>query len=311
MKKLLCVLLSILLCLSFTGCSGSSGYKYEDSASYAETEAPEPSVEGTSLQLENTNRKLIYHSTISAETKDYDQAKSQIDSLITKYNGYLSSSAFSGYSRSDDQERRSLDYTIRIPAGSLFEFLEELESAVHVVSSNTDMTDVTGDYVDSEARLSALQQEETRLLELLDQAANLEEVLQLEDRISEVRYQIENITSRLQVYDNEIAYSTVELSLRDVTEYTIRPSFGSRSWEAFTGGWNSFVNTLQELVIALLWMLPFLLVCGVIVFFVIFFVRRSGKKRRERYPITPASPGFVPGQTNLPPAPKEEPKGKV
>lgn len=308
MKKLFSFLLALLLCLTLAGCSSSSVKSENGSNSYggdAAAEAPETG--DASLQLGESNRKLIYHTVVTAETKEYDAAKEKLDNLITQYQGYLESFSFSGYSRGDEQENRSLNYTIRVPSESLFSFLEELEDTVRVVSSNTDMSDVTGDYVDSEARLNALKKEELRLLELLEQAENLEEILQLEDRISEVRYQIENITSQLQVYDDEIAYSTVELSLRDVTEYTIRPSFGSRSWEAFTGGWSSFVNALQGLVIALLWLMPFLLVGGVIVFFVVSFAHRSAKKRRAKFPVPPKIQKTPP----VPAEQKEEPKGKL
>lgn len=319
MKKLFSFLLTLLLCLTLAGCSGSSVKSETGSNSYggdAAAEAPETG--DASLQLGESNRKLIYHTVVTAETKEYDAAKERLDNLITQYQGYLESFSFSGYSRGDEQESRSLNYTIRVPSESLFSFLEELEDTVRVVSSNTDMSDVTGDYVDSEARLNALKKEELRLLELLEQAESLEEILQLEDRISEVRYQIESITSQLQVYDDEVAYSTVELSLRDVTEYTIRPSFGSRSWEAFSGGWTSFVNTAQGVVLAILWLLPYLLVGGAAAAVIVFCVRRSGKKRRQKFPgvpMTPPSPFPVPPEIRkAPPVPaeqKEEPKGKL
>ncbi len=312
MKKLVCTLLAALLCVSLAGCGGDS-LSAEKSADYSydgATSAPGAAEEngGLSLQADMSDRKLIYTSDITAETKDYDTAKAAVDALISQYNGYLESSSFSGYSRGDEREDRSLDYTIRIPAETLSDFLAELENMVRVTYSNTYMQDVTGSYVDTEARLSALRKEESRLLELLEQAENLDEILQLEDRLSNVRYEIESMTSQLQIYDDEIAYSTINLSLRDVTEYTIRPSFGSRSWEAFTGGWNSFVNVLQGVAIAFLWLLPFLLTSGVIAFLVVFFVRRARKKRRAKFPM-PQAPyvPFTPSQPTTPvPASSEE-----
>lgn len=305
MKKLIYILLAAVLCFSLSGCGGSGASDSKTSDSVTAEAAPGAAENGeVALQPEATDRKLIYTSDISAETKDFDTAKPAVDALISKYNGYLESSSFSGYSRGDEREARSLDYTIRVPAESLSDFLAELEDAVRVTSSNTYMEDVTGSYVDTEARLKSLRQEETRLLELLAQAENLDEILQLEDRLSNVRYEIESMTSQLQVYDDEIAYSTVNLSLRDVTEYTIRPSFGSRSWEAFTGGWTSFVNVLQGLVLALLWLLPFLVVAAAITVPIVIFSRRSAKKRRASF----SAPPFVPTQGTAPAVQKEEEK---
>ncbi len=300
MKKLVFIFLAALLCFSLSGCGANSlnGEKASDSYSTETAPGETPENSGVSLRPEATERKLIYTSEVFAETKDFDTAKAAVDGLISQYQGYLESSSFSGYSRGEEKEDCSLDYTIRIPAESLSDFLAELEDKVNVTSSNTYMEDVTGSYVDTEARLKSLRQEETRLLELLEQAESLEEILQLEDRLSNVRYEIESMTSQLQIYDDEIAYSTVNLSLRDVTEYTIRPSFGSRSWEAFTGGWTSFVNALQGFVLAFLWLLPFLIVIAVITVPIVIFTRRSAKKRRARL----SAPPFAPVQEKNPPA---------
>ena len=116
-------------------------------------------------------------------------------------------------------------------------------SLIHIYS--TYMEDITGSYFDTQARLNALEQEEKRLLELLEKAETLDEIIQLEDRISNVRYEIESLTSQMKIYDKEVAYSTVSIFLEDVTEYSAKSSFGSRTWEAFTGGWNSFVRTVR------------------------------------------------------------------
>ena len=162
-------------------------------------------------------------------------------------------------------------------------FLAKLEELVNVVSNSTYMEDITGSYFDTQARLNALEQEEKRLLELLEKAETLDEIIQLEDRISNVRYEIESLTSQMKIYDKEVAYSTVSIFLEDVTEYSAKPSFGSRTWEAFTGGWNSFVSTVQSVIVALIWFLLFLVVGGAVVIIVVVCVKRSGRKKRAKF----------------------------
>ena len=124
---------------------------------------------------------------------------------------------------------------------------------------------------------------QSRLLELLEKAETLDEIIQLEDRISNVRYEIESLTSQMKIYDKEVAYSTVSIFLEDVTEYSAKSSFGSRTWEAFTGGWNSFVSTVQSVIVALIWFLPFLVVGGAVVIIVVVCVKRSGRKKRAKF----------------------------
>lgn len=284
MKKLFSLLMALVLALSLAACGGSVGSADKEShkTDTAPTATAGESESELTGQIDALSRKLIYNADVSAETKEFDQAKASLEALVAELDGYIESSDVSGRSYSDSRESRYLNYTIRVPAASLDKFLARLEEIMYVTSSSKGMEDVTGSYIDTEARLNALRQEEARLLELLDQAETLDEILQLEDRMSQVRYEIESLTGQLNAYDSEIEYSTVTVYLRDVTEFSAKSSFGSRSWDAFTGGWNNFLHTVQELVIGLIWLLPFLLIAGVIVVVVVLCVKRSNRKKRAR-----------------------------
>lgn len=282
MKKLFCFAAALVLALSLAACSQSDNSTKEFlETDTAQTAAGEADPE-TAEQIDALSRKLIYNADVSAETKEFDQAKASLDALIAELGGYVESSDISGRSYDDSRESRYLNYTVRVPAASLDEFLTRLEEIMYVTSSAKNMEDVTGSYIDTEAKLNALRQEEARLLELLDKAETLDEILQLEDRMSQVRYEIESLTAQINTYDNEIEYSTVSLYLRDVTEFSAKSSFGSRSWDAFTGGWSNFLHAAQDLVIGLIWMLPFLLIAGVIALVVVLCVKHSNRKKRER-----------------------------
>lgn len=307
MKRMIALLLALLLCLSLSACGGGADKQYgatDTAGDYDNTEPAAPmQSEEMSASVDMADRKLIYNASVTAETKEFDQSKNDLDQLIEKHGGFIQSSSISGDSYENSREQKRLEYTLRVPAESLFTFLEELEDVARVISCDTNMDDVTGSYVDTEARLSALRQEEKKLLELLDEAANLTEILELEDRISQVRYEIESMTAQLKSYDNQIEYSTVTIYLRDVTDYTVRPSFGSRSYDAFVGGWTSFVNALQSLVIGLLNLWPFLVVLVIVVVIVVFCVKRSTKKSRAKFQ---ASLPIA----QVPQSPADDPKGK-
>lgn len=299
MKKLISLLIALLLCLSLSACSSKNASTPYQSATETADSAGATNM-STSISAPVTDRKLIYRATVHAETKEFEQSKQQLDELIEKYKGYVENSSVSGYTYNGERGTRRLDYTLRIPAESLFAFLEDFEQAARVLSRDTDMDDVTTSYVDTEARLNALRREEERLLDLLDQAANLTEVLELEDRLSTVRYEIESMTAQLKTYDKEIAYSTVTIYLNDVTDYSVRVSFGSRSFDAFTSGWNDFVNITQTLVIGLLHLWPFLLIALVIIVLIVVCSKRAAKKKRAAFQNTfvpAAPPAEVQGET--------------
>ena len=286
LKKLLCLFFAVFLAASLAVCGNSKSSSSAAAAStggYDSEGVPEAGANSAALsKVDEIERKLVYRADVSAETKDFERAKADLDSLVAEVQGYVESSDLTGSSYGGGGNRR-LSYTVRVPADSLQGFLAKLEELVNVVSNSTYMEDITGSYFDTQARLNALEQEEKRLLELLEKAETLDEIIQLEDRISNVRYEIESLTSQMKIYDKEVAYSTVSIFLEDVTEYSAKSSFGSRTWEAFTGGWNSFVSTVQSVIVALIWFLPFLVVGGAVVIIVVVCVKRSGRKKRAKF----------------------------
>ena len=74
--------------------------------------------------------------------------------------------------------------------------------------------------MDTEARISSLQTEYDRLLELLAQAESVDSLISLEARLSDVRYQLESYKSQLRTYDNLVDYSTVSISVSQVLRVT-------------------------------------------------------------------------------------------
>lgn len=91
--------------------------------------------------------------------------------------------------------------------------------------------------------------------------------------------QKESYTGQMNVLKDQIAYSTVEVYLDEVTELTPQsPGFASRVGSAFRGGWNGFVAVVQELVIGLIYLLPFLVVAAVVIVVVVLLARRAAKK---------------------------------
>ena len=194
LKKLLCLFFAVFLAASLAACGNSKSSSSAAAAStggYDSEGVPEAGANSAALsKVDEIERKLVYRADVSAETKDFERAKADLDSLVAEVQGYVESSDLTGSSYGGGGNRR-LSYTVRVPADSLQGFLAKLEELVNVVSNSTYMEDITGSYFDTQARLNALEQEEKRLLELLEKAETLDEIIQLEDRISNVRYEIE------------------------------------------------------------------------------------------------------------------------
>lgn len=292
-------LAAVLFAGLLTGCGGSSGATATGAAAVQETagSAMEDAANGTDggagaadlgsgALTPQDSRKIIYNATLWLETKQFDQASADLLEAASQAGAYVQSSESSG---SAEQGDRSVYYTLRVPADHYSEFLNAAAQAANLIRRSESSQDVTAEYVDLEARLASLEQQRQRLDELAAQAESLEDLLAIESQRSEVQYQIESYTGQMNVLQDQISYSTVDVYLDEVTELTPQStSFISRVGSAFRGSWSGFVSVVQELVIGLIYLLPFLVVAAVVIVAVVLLARRAAQKRPQ--PVPPKRP---------------------
>ena len=196
------------------------------------TEAAAPAVDSA---------KIIYTANLTLESKDYEAARSALDSALAEAGGYLESGS-----------SRSVSLTFRVPQTNYQSFLEAVASAGNVTYRSQQADDVTTQYMDVSARLANLQAQRTRLQQLQAQAETLSDLLQIEDSLTEVQSQIESWQSQLDWYSNQVQQCTVYIDLNEVQTYTpADEGFFSRIGTALVSGWGNFVNGLQQFVVAL------------------------------------------------------------
>lgn len=191
------------------------------------------------------DRKLIKTVNVSAETENFDSLMPALEEQVTALGGYIEEMSVynkSSYYPSDTDVKylRYANMTARIPKENLEAFLTQVGEQSNIVSRSESVLDVTLQYVDLESHKKALMTEQSRLLELMEQAETVEDIISIESRLSEVRYQIESMESQLRTFDNKIDYSTVYLSVEEVNRYT--PSEEAGAWERIRNG---FMESLE------------------------------------------------------------------
>ncbi|MBQ7148057.1 MAG: DUF4349 domain-containing protein [Pseudobutyrivibrio sp.] len=229
-----------------------------------------------------TSRKLVYTSDVNIETKNFDDDVASIKDLVSKNGGYFEYSSINGTA---EYGGRDANYTARIPSKNYQSFMDSVGSIGSVTYSNESVDDITSDYVDVQARLKTLNRKLERLEELEENAETIEDLLAIEDRINNVQYEIENYTAQMKLFDNQVDYCTVRIDLREVVSYSEvkADTFWNRFTEAFSGSFSGFVAFVQWLVIAVVYVLPYALVAGVILVIVFFATRkvRASKKQKK------------------------------
>lgn len=310
MKKLISALLTLALILTlFSACGASSSPVYKNQAVMEEAAAEAPAMmadsAGGTLTSASANgstavpedRKWIVTVYMSAETDNLDTMTAALDQRITELDGYVEDQHIYNGSAYSSRRYRSANLTIRIPAEAVEEFTEQVSGIANVVSQEKNLEDVTLRYVATESRMTALQTEEARLLELLAQAETMSDLLEIEARLTDVRYELESTTSQLRTFDNQINYATIYLDISEVQEYT--PVEDPTLWERITSGFKDSMEglweSLQDLLVGIVVVFPFLLVYGALAVALILLIcylrknRPAGKKknffRKKKNPI--------------------------
>ena len=229
------------------------------------------------------NRKWVITMSLTAETENLTDAMGLLAEKIQASGGYVESQSVSGTAVNSGRSP-SAYITVRVPAEQLDSFVEDVSGMTNVVSSSRYVEDITLSYTDTEGRVKALKTEEARLLELMEQAETMSDLLEIEGRLTEVRYQLENYTSTLRLYDNQVDYATLDLTLREVEKFT--PPEKQGFWQKVTSGLaDSIVDLGQGIVDFAAWVLielPYLVLVGLLGWLTVFLTRRSIKKRRAK-----------------------------
>lgn len=315
MKRIIPIALVFLLAVAMAfGCSGKAaaapengvyyssqakaGYAYDEPEAPMEMEDADYGYEGNTAAAPApnpstalSNRKIIRNADMSVETLVFDTFVEQLTGSVDDFGGYIESSSVGTRSYRSDHPLRFAHYTVRIPADRLDEFLNAVSGLGNVTSVNTGLRDVTTNYVDSEKHLESLRIEQQALLEILSKATTVEDIITVQDRLTYVRYEIESYEAILRTYDDQIALSSVSLSVNEVERETpvVEETFGeevsrrfNESLEDVGDGFKNFaawfLGNAPEIIVVLV-------IIGIQVLIIVLIVKgakRSARKRREK-----------------------------
>ena len=231
------------------------------------------------------NQKLVRKLRLEAETEDLDALLAAIDEKITALSGYVEARDVYNGSQYSGRRYRSATMTVRIPVADMDSFVSHVKESSNIVSSNETVDNITLTYVATQSRITALETEQARLLELLAQAQNMEDLLTIEARLTDVRTELEEYTSQIRLYDNMVDYATITLNIDEVREYSVPEEEPETVWERIGTG---FVKSLKgvgnffvELFVFIIVASPYLLLIGVIAFIIVFFCRKKKAKKTD------------------------------
>ena len=329
MKNRLIAVCAVLLALVllFAGCGAASsggkrtdsypaapGYAADSSNYYDDYDSPEsPSYEsewkGDSGSLgeltegmmnANANSefdKIIYTANVDLETLEFEETIAALYKLIEANGAFIETSSVSGTNYNAKyyygySSYRTAYFTIRVPKENFAGLTGSLSSIGNVTQSRTSADNITSSFLDTESRLKAYRTEESNLLEMMEKADTVEDMITIQDRLSWVRYEIESLTSQLNNWQRRVDYSTLNLNVTEVKEYTEEPVEEKTFGEEIRDGFNSSVKwlkqALRDIVVFVVSALPVLVLpliilvpAGIILLIVLLAVRGHKKKAKK------------------------------
>ena len=287
--------IALLLCVFMVSCSAFS----HSSGNYSSSDLYNDGANNGSAPIELSNgrndktgqssatetltggRKVIFSSSFVFQTTQFEESCSRFNEIIAKYGGYVESADIR-----TNQKSRSASYTARVPVDKYFDMLSDAESVGSVVNRSENNRDITDDYFDIEARLSALRTKEDRLLALLEEAERIDDIVALNDALENTVYEIETLTGKLNKYDSLISYATVSVQINEVADIADTPSvsssFGDRIMIALNASLKGLQTFGEYFVIILVALLPVLIPIAVIVLVIILLVSHGKKKKAKK-----------------------------
>jgi len=286
-RRLVATIVISIIIAGMVGCGGAS--KTESTrpaaAPAAKSSVAMPPAAGASSDAKQpvASRKVIETAQVTLESRDLPLTESKVLALLAKRQGKMDASNVT----LDSNGRRNGTYTLRLPAGQLRDFVDELAAIPDVIvrQRNLSAQDVTEEFVDVSARLENMQRHETRLREILAKANTVDEILKVEKELASVRGQIESTTGRIKALSGRIDLSTVSLRISEVTVIT-ETNFGGKLLAIIRDSWVAAGDVVLYLVATVIILSPLALLVAVIVWF---WRKRRNKQQQRQYPAPPPS----------------------
>jgi hypothetical protein len=171
-----------------------------------------------------------------------EESLTRITSLAVARGGFVSDS-----STSVGQGSPSGTVTVRIPSAAFETVVDQVRRLGRVQQLSTSGQDVTAQYVDLQARITAASQAQQRFLTILNQATTIGDVLAVQQQIDALNTQLDQLEGQQRLLDDQTSYGTLSVSVAQsagALEATNGSTGWSRAWHDAVHGFAAGVEAV-------------------------------------------------------------------
>ena len=265
------VMLMLLICLAGCGAAKQETAAPVPARSAPESSQPAPVNNKDGMALKAEDRKNIQTATLVLTTGSLKITEERILAII---NGSQGRADEINVTQDDNSGKSIGHYILRVPQEQLGQVINSIVNLpdIAVQQRKTTSQDVTEEYVDINARLENLQQQEKRLRELLARANTLDETLKVENELVRVRTQIDSTAGKLKKMAGLIDMGTIKLTISE-NGVLVQNSFMYKIMETFKEGFQMAGYVVAGMIIFGIGLAPLA---------VLFYIYRRIKAARKK-----------------------------
>lgn len=292
--------------LNATGMSygTEAAYSYDDADGMAEESAAYTDDKTADIAPVNGNKAgaldremLVYRGELSIDTLDFDTSVSSFKTLVNEKGGFVESESYSdncstsGYYTVDETRKHNIYYaTVRVPSAEYDTIMNSATNLGDVRNRYSNASNVTQQYSTYTSQLEIYEAEYERYLTLLENATDDEYALMIENELFDIQMQMAELKSGITNIENDVAYSYIDITIKEVLEYEEEPApedtFLNRFKNTCKESWNDFLGVLEEI---LFWIIMniygIVIVLVIVLVFWILLRKKKAKKNRNNAPV--------------------------
>lgn len=315
MKKIKVLFSFLILLLALYGCGGSSNSVSTKESSYDDYEYDntynKSNSVGSTDSLDLSDEQMYsYKASARVQSLNYDESYNKLKEKIKSYGGILqsetSSDSQTNWYRSEAVKTgtRKTKITLKVPSDKYEDFINSLGDIGRVLSKTTSVDNVTVSYDDAKSRIESLTAEKERLNKLMNSTNSVNDMIVIEDRLEKINYQLAKATTVKDKIDGNVKYSTVNLTLEEVKDYTEERDdelpFISLVKKTFVNSWRVFYRFIKGLIIVIISVFPFALFGGAIVLIGLLIAKSTKKKKLKDGKLQAGPKASLPNQPHGP-----------
>jgi hypothetical protein len=299
----------VILTLAISGCAAKSvsngGNSMDQSSTYpmgAPEVAPEaPAAEeyygvqsdkgmGVTGAVPESTQMIMMNASLEIAADDPAVSMADIQNLARQMGGFTVYSNLYKTQTINGSEVFEASVTVRVPADRLDEAMTKIKAMTgdpkkYTLNENIYGQDVTKEYTDLGSRLRNLEEADAKLSEFYEKAANTEEALAIYTQKIQVTEQIELIKGQMKYYEDSVSTSSIAVTIRSKQSIAPLTVAGWKPSGVAKEALEALVKFAKGLVNFLIWLglyvLPIVLVLGLPVFFLVRWLIRRNRTRKQ------------------------------